>query len=99
MAPVEHDGEDERDEMELINAEFESMVADLDLDQSSPRTYLDDLADIEKEEQREHAALYQIQSSSQGIKESLAGAIAAMKSWWRRKNRNDGDGYDDGAVL
>lgn len=99
MATMARDGEDEGDERDLINAEFESMVADLNLDQSSPRTYLDDLAEIEKEEQREHAALYQIQSPSQGIRESIAGAIAAMKSWWQRKNRNDGDGYDDGAVL
>jgi hypothetical protein len=31
------------DEMDLINSEFESMVAGLSLDQSTPNTYLDDL--------------------------------------------------------
>ena len=31
------------DEMDLINSEFESMVAGLSLDESTPNTYLDDL--------------------------------------------------------
>lgn len=38
------------DEMDLINAEFESMVADLNLDQSSPRTFLDELDEIDRAE-------------------------------------------------
>ena len=39
-------GANDDDEMELINAEFESMVAGLSLDESSPRTYLDELDEI-----------------------------------------------------
>jgi carboxylesterase len=34
------------DEQELINAEFEAMVSGLNLDQSSPSTYLDELEEI-----------------------------------------------------
>ena len=36
-------GANNDDEMDLINSEFESMVAGLSLDQSTPNTYLDDL--------------------------------------------------------
>ena len=40
MAKRENDGFDEED---LINAEFESIVEGLSLDESSPTTYLDEL--------------------------------------------------------
>ena len=42
------ENEDE-DEINLINAEFESMVEGLSLDESAPTTYLDELDQFEKE--------------------------------------------------
>jgi hypothetical protein len=86
MAPNEP-GKD--DEMDLINAEFESMVSGLNLDQSSPRTYLDELDEIEREEVAE---LYRKNQSSGLSKMSRTGIIQAIKQWWNRKDNNEGDG-------
>ena len=86
MAPNEP-GKD--DEMDLINAEFESMVSGLNLDQSSPRTYLDELDEIEREEVAE---LYRKNQRSGFSKVSRRGIIQAIKQWWNRKDNNEGDG-------
>jgi hypothetical protein len=86
MAPNEP-GRD--DEMDLINAEFESMVSGLNLDQSSPRTYLDELDEIEREEVAE---LYRKNQRSGISKVSRTGIIQAITQWWNRKENNEGDG-------
>ena len=86
MAPNEPSRDDE---MDLINAEFESMVSGLNLDQSSPRTYLDELDEIEREEVAEH---YRKNQSSGISKVSRIGIIQAIKQWWNRRDNNEDDG-------
>lgn len=90
MAPNEPSKDDE---MDLINAEFEAMVAGLNLDQSSPRTYLDDLDELEREEADE---LHRVNSSrnpkSESWKSSLRSIPEAIKRWWYRKDRDESDG-------
>lgn len=86
-------GRSDDDEMDLINAEFESLVANLSLDQSAPTTFLDELDAI-------HAADSdaEVYSNPPRIKRNFHQRIenltASVKRWW---NRNDIDG--DGAVL
>ena len=84
MAPGERD-----DDMELINAEFESMVEGLNLDQSSPRTYLDDLDDLAASESQD---IYQIPRTRRGLHGSVAHLIATVKSWWQKPGNDDNDG-------
>lgn len=82
----------EDDEMELINAEFDSLVAGLNLDQSSPRTYLDDLDDLAASES---AQLYHLPPPTRGIRRSIMSAIETIKGWWRMPGGDE----NDGAVL
>lgn len=89
MARGERSGDDE---MDLINAEFESMVSGLNLDQSSPRTYLDDLDELEKEEVDE---LHRQNRTKDQLKNPTTVFIQAFNRWWNRKNNHD----DDGAAL
>lgn len=84
MAPHER-GDD--DEMDLINAEFESMVSGLNLDQSSPRTYLDDLDAIEREEVEELHRQNRV-----GSDKSSLGVMETIRRWWNRKSNDEGDG-------
>ena len=77
--------------MDLINSEFESLVAGLNLDQSSPTTYLDDL---EKIERNENAEIYQPPIIRRGTRGTFIHMISAIKQWWRKPNRDD-----DGAVV
>jgi predicted dehydrogenase len=86
MARGERSGDDE---MDLINAEFESMVSGLNLDQSSPRTYLDDLDELEKEEVDE---LHRQNRTKDQLKNPATGFIQAINRWWNRKNNHDDDG-------
>ena len=86
MAPNEP-GRD--DEMDLINAEFESMVSGLNLDQSSPRTYLDDLDELEREEADE---LNRINRLERYEKTSYKKVLHAIKRWWQRNGRDESDG-------
>jgi len=88
MAPGERS---EDDEMDLINAEFESMVSRLNLDQSSPRTYLDDLDAAQQDDVGEVDRSYQAASVGEN---SLNGIIQAIKRWWHRKENNEGDGAE-----
>lgn len=80
------------DEMELINAEFESMVADLNLDQSSPRTYLDDLDDLEAAEKSERNQLYYPEHVKRGFHGGVQNIIESIKRWWQKPPRDDSDG-------
>jgi hypothetical protein len=86
MAPNEPSRDDE---MDLINAEFESMVSGLNLDQSSPRTYLDDLDELEREEADE---LNRINRLDQSEKTSYKNIVQAIKRWWHREGRDESDG-------
>lgn len=88
MAPGERSEDDERD---LINAEFESIVSGLNLDQSSPRTYLDDLDAVQQDVIGEVDRSYQAPIKGEN---SLNGIIQAIKRWWHRKENNEGDGAE-----
>lgn len=98
-APNPNDGRDE-DDTELINAEFESMVAGLSLDQSSPRTYLDELDEIEREEadsiNSEQAFYAQVQGERIPLHLKLNRMFQGFKKWWNSENRDEGE---DGARL
>ena len=79
---------DKGGEQELINAEFEAMVSGLNLDQSSPRTYLDELEAIEESESAE---LYLPPRTKRGLHGTLNHISETIKSWWKRPNSQDGD--------
>ena len=76
------------DEEELIRSEFESIVSGLNLDQSSPSTYLDDLERIDKE------GFVQPNPAPQTPRGFIESARNAMKRWFHRNHRDD-----DGAAL
>ena len=84
-------GKDDFDEEDLIDAEFESMVAGLSLDESSPTTYLDELDKIE-DTHRFIPPLIDKKSLLQQFRE-------AKDSFLRWKNNKDGDFLDDGTAL
>jgi hypothetical protein len=90
----------EEDDTELINAEFESMVAGLSLDQSSPRTYLDELDEIEREEavslNSERALYADVPEARIPLHLKLNTMFEAVKKWWNGENRNEGE---DGAKI
>ena len=74
--------------MDLINSEFESMVAGLSLDQSTPNTYLDDL---EKNEALDEHHFQEPSPSWPGVRKFLMSARIAIKRWLRHDNdRDDG---------
>lgn len=77
------------DEMDLINAEFESMVADLNLDQSSPRTYLDELDEIQAQER---SVQFIPPRTRRGLHGSMSHIKAALQRWWNKPPRDDSDG-------
>jgi hypothetical protein len=85
MAPRERDD----DEMDLINAEFESMVADLNLDQSAPTTYLDELDALEKSE---NAEIYYPPRVRRGIHGTVEDFKRTIRRWWNRSGNDDSDG-------
>jgi hypothetical protein len=88
------------DEMELINAEFESMVAGLSLDESSPRTYLEELDEIEKEEAESinsgRAMYSEVADEKISFRQKMTNVFATVKRWWNDGNRDDGE---DGARV
>ena len=88
MAPKERDD----DEMDLINAEFNSMVADLNLDQSSPRTYLDDLDEIDRAERSELHQIFIPERAHRGLHGSVVHIFESIKRWWRKPPRDEADG-------
>jgi hypothetical protein len=79
------------DEMDLINSEFESMVAGLSLDESTPNTYLDDL---EKESVSDQNHFEQPNPTWPGLRNFLFSARIAIKRWLRHEN-----GREDGVEL
>lgn len=88
--PGRHGDDSEKDEMDLINAEFESMVSQLSLDQSTPNTFLDELDAIERADTDRELYAFPAQSHK-GFRERIVDSIQAIKTWWNRNN-NEGDG-------
>ncbi|CAB4606640.1 unannotated protein [freshwater metagenome] len=76
---------------ELVNAEFESMVEGLSLDQSSPRTYLDELDAFEDQNRFTPPAI-----EKKGVKDQLRDALRAITRW---KNNRGNEHPEDGAAL
>lgn len=76
------------DEEELIRSEFDSIVSGLNLDQSSPSTYLDDLDRIDQE------GFIQPNPAPQTPRGFIDSARKAIQKWFHR-NKHD----DDGAAL
>lgn len=88
--------DDDGDEQELINAEFEAMVSGLNLDQSSPRTYLDELEAIEKSESAE---IYLPPRTKRGLHGTFVHISESIKRWWQRPNSQGGADNGDGAIV
>jgi hypothetical protein len=82
---------DDFNDDELINAEFESIVEGLSLDESSPTTYLDEL-DSFKDLNR----FTPPKIPKRSFKEQLRDAIRAITRWKDNPHRDD---YEDGAAL
>lgn len=82
------------DERELINAEFDSMVAGLNLDQSSPRSYVDELDEIDS---AERAALYHLPRKKLGLHGTARNIFSTISQWWNR-DKNGGDDSDGARV-
>jgi hypothetical protein len=76
------------DEEELIRSEFESIVSGLNLDQSTPSTYLDELDRIDQE------GFVPPNPAPQSPRRFFISARNAIKGWFHRNNRDD-----DGAAL
>jgi hypothetical protein len=81
------DGPDDATERELIEMEFQSMVENLSLDESTPSTYLDEL-DASSDSEKFMAPNPAKKSPSQ----SLRDAISAFKKWKNGKDFRDDDG-------
>ena len=76
---------------ELIDAEFESMVEGLSLDESSPTTYLDELDAFEDQNRFTPPAI-----AKKSFKQELRDALRAITRW---KNNPRNDHPEDGAAL
>lgn len=87
MAPNNRDSDDE--ELDLINAEFESIVSGLNLDQAHPKTYLDELEAMGAAENRD---LYNVPRMRRGIHGSVHTILATISRWWKRQDDSDSDG-------
>jgi hypothetical protein len=74
-------------ERELIEMEFQSMVENLSLDESTPSSYLDEL-DAISDSEKFLAPNPAKKSSSQSFRD----AIAAFKKWKNGKDFRDDDG-------
>jgi hypothetical protein len=76
------------DEEELIRSEFESIVSGLNLDQSAPTTFLDDLDRIDNE------GFVQPNPAPQTPRGFFYSARSAINRWFHRNHRDD-----DGAAI
>jgi hypothetical protein len=76
------------DEEELIRSEFDSIVSGLNLDQSTPSTYLDDLDRIDQE------GFIQPNPAPQSPRGFFYSARNAIERWLHRNNHDD-----DGAAV
>ena len=88
-----HPGNSEPDdahERELIDAEFQSMVEGLSLDESSPTTFLDELDNFKDQNRFQPPVPPKI-----GLGETFKRAINSIKKWKNGPTFRD----DDGAAL
>ena len=76
---------------ELVDAEFESMVEGLSLDESTPTTYLDELDAFEDQNRFTPPAI-----AKKSFKQELRDALRAVSRW---KNNPRNDHPEDGAAL
>ena len=76
------------DEEELIRSEFESIVSGLNLDQSAPTTFLDDLDRVDNE------GFVQPNPAPQTPRGFFYSARSAINRWFHRNHRDD-----DGAAI
>lgn len=83
--------EDEFDDRELIDAEFQSMVEGLSLDESAPTTYLDELDAFQDQNRFTPPVI-----PKRGFREQIRDAIRAMTRW---KNNPHNEHPEDGAAL
>ena len=84
-------GSDDFDDDDLINAEFESMVEGLSLDESTPTTYLDELDSFEDQNRFTPPAI-----PKKSLKDEIRDAFRAIMRW---KNNPHNDHPEDGAAL
>lgn len=82
---------DDFDDDDLINAEFESMVEGLSLDESTPSTYLDELDSFEDQNRFTPPAI-----PKKSLKDEIRDAFRAITRW---KNNPHNDHPEDGAAL
>ncbi len=82
---------DEESNRELINAEFESIVEGLSLDESAPTTYLDELDSFRDGNRFTPPAI-----PKRGIKNQVRDAIRAVTRW---KNNRNNEHPEDGVAL
>jgi hypothetical protein len=76
---------------ELVNAEFESMVEGLSLDEPTPTTYLDELDAFEDHNRFTPPAI-----AKKSLKDQVRDALRAITRW---KNNPHNQHPDDGAAL
>ena len=81
------------DDRELIEAEFQSMVEGLALDESAPTTYLDELARFEVENRFAPTAI-----PRKSFKSSVKDIFSAFTRW-KNDPKKFPDAPNDGAVL
>ena len=86
-----HESEDSFDDKELIDAEFQSMVEGLSLDESAPTTYLDELNAIDRSEKFSPPAF-----PKRSLVNQLRDSLNAIVRW---KNNRNNQHPDDGAAL
>ena len=91
MSKREQNGNFEEFDDELIKAEFDSMVEGLSLDESSPKTYLDELDSFEDQNRFTPPAI-----PKRGLRDQVRDAIQAITRW---KNNRCNDHPEDGAAL
>jgi len=82
---------DDFNDDELIDAEFESIVEGLSLDESSPTTYLDELDSF-----KDYNRFIPPRIPKKKLKEQLRDAMRAITRWKDNPHRDD---YEDGAAL
>ena len=81
------DGPDDATEREFIEMEFQSMVENLSLDESTPSTYLDELDAISDSEK-----FMAPNPAKKSASQSFRDAIASFKKWKNGKDFRDDDG-------
>lgn len=85
------ESEDAFDDRELIDAEFNSMVEGLSLDESAPTTYLDELDAIDRSNRFSPPAI-----PKRSLMDQLRDSLNAIVRW---KNNRNNQHPDDGTAL